>query len=47
MAVGRGFPPTTENTELHNWKSKKSIQINIYINHQELRKADTDRPSNR
>lgn len=25
----------------------KSIQINIYINHQELRKADSDRPSNR
>lgn len=22
MVVGRRFPPTTENTELHNWKSK-------------------------
>lgn len=41
MAVGCGFSPTTENTT----GNAKSIQINIYINHQELRKAVSDRPS--
>lgn len=41
MAVGCRFSPTTENTT----GNAKSIQINIYINHQELRKAVSDRPS--
>lgn len=44
--LGVDFHPQ-QKTQNYTTGNPKTIQINIYINHQELRKADCDRPSNR